>query len=66
MEQLGQISELFISGTTSGVLPVIAVDKNPIGEGKPGPITRIIEKAYWDSVKIWGQSAKHKQDGLGI
>ncbi len=66
MEQLGQISELFISGTTSGVLPVIAVDKNPIGEGKPGPITRIVEKAYWDSVKIWGQSAKHKQDGLGI
>lgn len=66
MEQLGQISELFISGTTSGVLPVIAVDKNPIGEGKPGPITRIIEKAYWDSVKIWGQGAKHKQDGSGI
>ena len=66
MEQLGQISELFISGTTSGVLPVIAVDKNPIGEGKPGPITRIIEKAYWDSVKIWGQGTKHKQDGSGI
>ena len=66
MEQLGQISELFISGTTSGVLPVIAVDKNPIGEGKPGPITRIVEKAYWDSVKIWGQGTKHKQDGSGI
>ena len=51
MDQLGQISELFISGTTSGVLPVVAVDKKVIGDGKPGPITRRIEKAYWDSVK---------------
>lgn len=66
IEQLDQISEIFISGTTSGVLPVVAVDKKPIGDGKPGPITRIVEKAYWDSVKNWGQSAKHKQDGSGI
>ena len=66
MEQLGQISELFISGTTSGVLPVVAVDKKNIGDGKPGPITRRIEKAYWDSVKIWSQSAKHNQDSSGI
>jgi len=51
MDQLGKISELFISGTTSGVIPVVAVDKKVIGDGKPGPITRRIEKAYWDSVK---------------
>ena len=61
MEQLGQISELFITGTTSGVLPVVAVDKKNIGEGKPGPITRKIEKAYWDSVKTWSQNANHNE-----
>ena len=55
IEQLGQISELFITGTTSGVLPVIAVDKKVIGDGKPGPITRRVEKAYWDAVKNWAQ-----------
>jgi len=55
MEQLGQISELFITGTTSGVLPVVAVDKKVIGDGKPGPITRRVEKAYWDAVKNWAQ-----------
>lgn len=66
LAQLGQISELFITGTTSGVLPVVAVDKKPIGDGKPGPITSIIEKAYWDSVKIWSQVADHKQAGSGI
>ena len=55
MEQLGQISELFITGTTSGVLPVVAVDKKVIGDGKPGPITRRVEKAYWDTVKNWAQ-----------
>ncbi|RLS27295.1 MAG: aminotransferase IV [Planctomycetota bacterium] len=61
MEQLGQISELFITGTTSGVLPVVAVDKKNIGDGKPGPITRKIEKAYWDSVKTWNQNANHNE-----
>lgn len=55
MEQLGQISELFITGTTSGVLPVVVVDKKVIGDGKPGPITRTVEKAYWDAVKNWAQ-----------
>lgn len=66
LAQLEEISELFITGTTSGVLPVVTVDKKPIGSSKPGPITRRIEKAYWDSVKIWSQNANHKQDGLGI
>jgi len=66
MEQLGKISELFITGTTSGVLPVIAVDKKNIGDGKPGPITRRIEKAYWDSVKTWSQNAHHNEDSTRI
>ena len=66
MEQLGKISELFITGTTSGVLPVIAVDKKNIGEGKPGPITRRIEKAYWDSVKTWSQNAHHNESSPRI
>ena len=66
MEQLGQISELFITGTTSGVLPVVAVDKKNIGDGKPGQITRRIEKAYWDSVKAWSQNAHHNEDTTRI
>ncbi|MEI7853746.1 MAG: D-amino acid aminotransferase [Planctomycetota bacterium] len=66
MEQLGKISELFITGTTSGVLPVIAVDKKNIGDGKPGPITRRIEKAYWDSVKTWSQNAHHNESSPRI
>ena len=64
--QLGQITELFITGTTSGVLPVVAVDKKHVGDGKPGLITRIIEKAYWDSVKEWSQIADIKQNSSTI
>jgi len=66
MEQLGQISELFITGTTSGVLPVVAVDKKVIGDGKPGPITRRVEKAYWDAVKTWSQNAHHNDGSSRI
>jgi len=38
--------EAFLSGTTTEVMPVVAIDGTPIGEGKPGPITRQLLAAY--------------------
>lgn len=32
--------EMFITGTGAEVCPVTEIDKRPVGEGKPGPITR--------------------------
>src|SRR5262245_32625973 len=37
---LGQVSELFLTGTTSEVLPVTRVDGRPVADGQPGPVTR--------------------------
>ncbi len=31
--------ELFFTGTGAQVKPILSVDKRPIGNGKPGPIT---------------------------
>jgi len=38
-DQLGRISEAFISSTSRGVLPVISIDSYQINDGKPGKIT---------------------------
>ncbi len=66
LAELDRLSELFISGTTSGVLPVVKVDDLNIANGKPGPITRQLEKAYWKSVESWQSNQNFKQNGLGI
>ncbi len=32
--------ECFLTGTAAEVIPVVKLDNRPIGDGKPGPITR--------------------------
>lgn len=45
-EQLHQVEELFFSGTTTDIQPVVEIDGRPVGTGKPGPVTRKIQKAH--------------------
>ena len=48
--ELDSVAELFITGTTSEVLPIVKVDGQPIGGGVPGPITRSLQEAYREAV----------------
>jgi branched-chain amino acid aminotransferase len=38
--------ECFLTGTAAEVVPVVKVDNRTIGTGKPGPITRDLEKRF--------------------
>jgi len=38
--------ELFLSSTTSEIMPIIQVDGQQIGDGKPGKITKQLQQAY--------------------
>jgi D-alanine transaminase len=38
-QEIGRLDELFVTGTTSDVTPIVQLDGRPIGSGKPGPIT---------------------------
>ena len=38
--------ELFFSGTAAEITPIRSVDRIPVGEGKPGPITQRIQREY--------------------
>jgi branched-chain amino acid aminotransferase len=41
-EQLATIKEAFITSTTKMILPVLKINGNTIGNGKPGAVTREI------------------------
>ncbi|OYW78744.1 MAG: hypothetical protein B7Z27_06870 [Sphingobacteriia bacterium 32-37-4] len=40
LEMLASAREAFISSSTKNILPVTTINRNAIGDGKPGPITR--------------------------
>ena len=47
-EILQDAEEAFITGTVKRVMPVTSLDSRPIGEGKPGPITKMMIRLYED------------------
>jgi D-alanine transaminase len=45
-DELATASELFLTGTSLEVCPVVRVDEMVVADGKPGPITRRLQEAY--------------------
>ena len=43
--ELDQLEELFVTSTTTDVLPVVQLDGRPVGDGRPGPVTRALYEA---------------------
>lgn len=43
--------ELFFTGTAAEVTPIREVDRRPVGEGRPGPVTIAIQRKYLDIVR---------------
>jgi len=50
-DDLSEVSELFLTGTTSEVLPIVTVDGKAIADGRPGPITRRLQEVYRQAVR---------------
>lgn len=46
-EEVPGAAEIFISSTAGGIMPVTVYEGRPVGDGKPGPVTRRIEELYW-------------------
>ena len=46
--------ECFLTGTAAEMIPVVKVDGRPIGNGKPGPITRALLKEFRKLTEIDG------------
>jgi branched-chain amino acid aminotransferase len=43
--------ECFLTGTAAEVIPVVRCDDRPIGNGKPGPITRQLRERFHQLVR---------------
>ncbi|OZU87859.1 D-amino-acid transaminase [Virgibacillus indicus] len=52
VEDIAMADELFLSSSTSEITPIVNVDKNQIGTGTPGKITRMLQQAYEKDANI--------------
>jgi len=43
--------EVFMTGTAAEITPVAGCDRLSVGDGKPGPITKMIQEIYTDGVR---------------
>ena len=44
--------EVFVTGTFAGVIPVKSVDGFIVGDGKIGPLTKMLQDWYANSIEI--------------
>jgi D-alanine transaminase len=54
IDRLLEADELFLSGTTTEIMPVVRVDGRSIGSGSPGPQTRRLQEAFRASLHVAG------------
>lgn len=48
--EIPRLSELFLTGTTTDVMPVVTLDGKTVGKGKPGELTRKLQKVLAESL----------------
>jgi branched-chain amino acid aminotransferase len=49
--------ECFMTGTAAHVTSVIEVDRRPVGDGKPGDVTRKLQQLFFDVIR--GKNEKY-------
>lgn len=49
-DELSSLSEAFITGTSRAVLPVTMINHQPVGDGKPGPISKKLLEVYMSRI----------------
>ncbi|CDQ21164.1 D-alanine transaminase [Halobacillus karajensis] len=61
IEDLPNAEELFLSSSTSEVMPLLKVDGQKIGDGRPGPITRKLQQCYEKDANILAEDSFLKE-----
>lgn len=57
-DELYLADEAFFTGTAAEITPIREIDNRVIGAGKPGPVTKELQAAFFDIVR--GSDKKHK------
>jgi len=58
-DELYVADEAFFSGTAAEITPIREVDNRSIGEGRPGPVTKELQAAFFDIVH--GRDSRHAE-----
>jgi D-alanine transaminase len=53
-DEIPRLSELFLTGTTTDVMPVVKLDDKPVGKGKPGMLTKKLQRVLAESLASGG------------
>jgi branched-chain amino acid aminotransferase len=56
-DELYVADEAFFTGTAAEITPIREVDNRSIGEGRPGPVTKTLQSAFFDAVH--GRDSRH-------
>ena len=54
VSEIPKLSELFLTGTTTDVMPVVKLDDKPVGKGRPGELTRKLQRVLAESLASGG------------
>jgi D-alanine transaminase len=52
--EIPELTELFLTGTTTDVMPVVKLDDKPVGKGRPGELTRKLQRVLAESLASGG------------
>jgi branched-chain amino acid aminotransferase len=58
-DELYTAHEAFFTGTAAELTPIREVDNRAIGEGKPGPLTKELQSAFFDIVR--GKNPEYRE-----
>ena len=50
-EMLFTVEEVFFTGTAAEITPVRSIDRIEVGEGRPGPVTKAVQGAFFDIIR---------------
>jgi branched-chain amino acid aminotransferase len=58
-DMLYTADEVFFTGTAAEVTPIREIDNRPVGSGKPGSVTKMLQKTYFNAVL--GSNTKYRK-----
>ena len=50
-DEMWLADEVFLTGTAAEVTPVVEIDNRAVGNGKPGPVTRAVQKRFFQMMR---------------
>ncbi len=54
INEIPKVTELFLTGTTTDVMPIVKLDDKPVGSGRPGEITRRLQRVLAENLASAG------------